>query len=137
MRITLCLTSRYGKRGAEAVKIKRNIEKEIVASCSKIVSSQETILEKQDVAAEKIQRLTDVVQDIKDRLQKKRNKKAETKALRDKMKYELYQELMKTPLHRRTHHALIERARKRIVFTLLYYRGVRVNELRKITYNVS
>ena len=31
---------------AEAVKIKRNIEKEIAASCSKLVPSQEIILEK-------------------------------------------------------------------------------------------
>jgi hypothetical protein len=56
----------------------RNIEKEIAASCSKLLSSQESILEileKQDVAAEKVQRLTDIVQDIRNYLQKKREKK--------------------------------------------------------------
>lgn len=75
---------------AEAVKIKRNIEKEIAASCSKLVPSQEIILEKQDIAAEKVQRLTDIVQDIKDHLQKRREKKGETKPLRDDIKHSLY-----------------------------------------------
>jgi len=90
---------------AEAVKIKRTLEKEIAASYSQIVSSQETMLEKQDVAAEKVERLTDIVQDIKDHLQKKREKKAATKPLtpllekggRDEIKYELYQALMNAP----------------------------------------
>ena len=120
---------------AEAVKIKRTLEKEIAASCSQLVSSQEAILEKQDVAAEKVQRLTDIVQDIKDHLQKKREKKGETKPLRDEIKYSLYQELMKAPSPRYTRHAHAERARKRIVFTLLYYTWARVNELRNITYH--
>lgn len=98
-------------------------------------TSQETILEKQGVAAEKVQRLTDIVQDMKDYLQKKRDKRAATKALRNDMKFDLYQVLMKAPSPRRTYHARVERARKNIVLTLLYYTRIRVNELRKITYN--
>lgn len=102
--------------GAEGVKIKCTLEKEIAASCSKLVSSQETILEKQDIAAEKVQRLTDIVLDIKDHLQKKREKKGD---LRDEIKYSLYQALIKALSARYTRHAHDERARKRIVFTLL------------------
>ena len=120
---------------AEAVKMKCHLEKEIATSCSQLVSSQEAILEKRDVAAEKVQRLTDMVQDIKDHLQKKREKKAATKPLRDEIKHELYQTLMNTPSPRYTRHAHAEIARKRIVFTLLYYTGARVNELRNVTYN--
>ena len=111
----------------EAVKIKRLIEK--------TSASQETMLEKQDATAERIQRLSDIVQDIKTHLEKKRDKKSQTRPLRDEMKYELYQALMNTPLRGYTRHAHLERARKRVLFTLLYYTGARVNELRKLTYN--
>lgn len=111
----------------EAVKIKRLIEK--------TSASQETMVEKQDATAAQIQRLSDIVQGIKTHLEKKRGKKSQTRPLRDEMKYELYQALMNTPASRYTRHAHLERARKRILFTLLYYTGARVNELRKLTYN--
>ena len=111
----------------EAVKIKRLIEK--------TSESQEAMLEKQDATAEQIQRLSEIVQDIKTHLEKKRDKKSQTRPLRDEMKYELYQALMNAPLRGYTRHAHLERARKRILFTLLYYTGARVNELRKLTYN--
>ncbi|MGH9058524.1 MAG: tyrosine-type recombinase/integrase, partial [Acidimicrobiales bacterium] len=116
----------------EAVKIKRQIEEELAIS---LASSQETILKKQDLAAEKIERLTNIVQDIKDNLQKRKAKKGETKALRGEVKLDLYEALMKAPSPRYTRHAHAKRTRKRIVFTLLYYTGARVNELRRITYN--
>jgi hypothetical protein len=120
---------------AEAVKMKRYLEKEIVASCNQLVSSQETMLANQYIADKEVQRLTDMVQGIKNHLQKKRKKKSETKPLRAEIKDQLYQELMRAPSPRYTRHAHAERARKKIVFTLLYYTGARVNELRNVTYN--
>lgn len=111
----------------EAVKIKRNIEKEI----AKIAAYQETVLEKQNLVGDKIQRLSEMVQEIKDHLQKKIEKKGNTQPLRDEIKYELYQGLMEAPLPKYTRHAHLERARKRILFTT----GARVNELREITSN--
>lgn len=119
----------------EAIKIKRSLERDIANAATKIAASQEAMLEKQDAAAEQIQKLSAIVQDIKDHLQRKREKGGDTRPLRDEIKKELYQALMDTPASRYTQHAHAERARKRIVFTLLYYTGARVNELREITYN--
>ena len=120
---------------AEAVKIKRYIEKDIAYSATKIAASQEAMLQKLDLVAEQIRKLSHIVQGIKDHLQKKREKSAETKPLRDEIKYELYPALMNIPSPRYTRHTHVERARKKIVFPLLYYTGALVNELRDITYN--
>ena len=109
---------------AEAIKIKRSIERQIAYS---LTASQEAMLQKQDVATEQIQKLSAIVH-----LQKKREKSTETRPLRDEIKYQLYRALMDIPTPRYTLHAHRERARKRIVF---YYTGARVNELRQITYN--
>lgn len=68
-------------------------------------------------------------------LKKRKQRVGETKPLRDEVKLDLYQQLMNTPAPRYTRHAHVERARKRILFTLLYYTGARVNELREVTYN--
>ena len=118
----------------EAVKIKRNIEQEIAVACSQIAASQETMLEKQDITTEKVQRLTEIVEDIKAHLEKKKKKRKATRPLRDGISFEMYQELMKIPAPRYTPHAHGERARRRIVYTLLYYTGARINELRRITH---
>ena len=62
----------------EAIKIKRDIEKQFAAK-------QETILQKQDVTAEQIQRLTTIVQELKDHLLEPRSgsKKEKTEGRRD------------------------------------------------------
>lgn len=88
----------------------------------------------QDVVGEQFQKLSDNVQDIKNHLVKKKRLQVNTKPLRDSVKYTLYQALMQVKSPRYTRHAHLERARKRILFTLLYYTGARVNELRHITY---
>ena len=130
--VTTCTTR---EAWTEAVKIKRDIERGLVVSVAAITASQEVILQKQDNASEQVQRLTTIVKELKDHLQKKKRKVIETKPLRDGIMHELYQELMTRPTPRITRHALLETARKKIVFTLLYYTGARVNELREISYN--
>ncbi len=62
----------------EAIKIKRDIEK-------RFADKQETILQKQDVTAEQIQRLTTIVQDLKDHLLEPRSgsKKEKTEGRRN------------------------------------------------------
>ena len=61
--------------------------------------------------------------------------RSEIKPLRSEIKHDIYEELMrKSAAPSDTTHALAEEARKKIVFTLLYYTGVRANELRQLTY---
>ena len=97
-----------------------------------IARSQEI---RQDLVVEQFQKLSDSVQDIKGHLVKKKRRKVETKPLRDEVEYSLYQALMQVSPPRYTRHAHLERARKKIVFALLFYTGARVNELRYITYH--
>ena len=106
--------------------------KDIAYSATKIAASQEAMLQKQDLVTEQVQKLSALMQEVKDHLQRKREKSVTKKPLRDEIKDELYKD---ASLPRFTRHAHLERARKKIVFTLLYYTGARVNELRKVTYN--
>ena len=91
-------------------------------------------MKKQDMVAEQIEKLSHMVQDIKDRFERRKEKKGETKLLRDEIKDTLYQALMATPAPKYTRHAHAEGARKKIMFTLLYYTGAQINELREITH---
>lgn len=111
----------------EAMKTKNRI-------ATKMAASQETMLKKQDVAIEEIQNLSLIVQSLKDRLERKKNRKGKTKPLRGEITPAVYRALMEAPAPRYTKHAHTEQARKRIVFTLLYYVGPRVNELRRLTH---
>ena len=130
---------------AEAVKIKRRIEKGIAPSATRIIASQEALMQKQDQVAEHIGKLSLLVQEIKNHLQRKKERRVTKRPLRDEIRWDLYKALMDTSPPKYTRHAHIERAwgrgplqdpkgpppkRKRILFALLFYTGARVNELR-------
>jgi integrase len=83
------------------------------------------------------QRPSHMVQNIMHSLERRKEdikeKKGETKPLPDEIEFTVYKALMERPAPRYTRHAHAEEARKKIVFTLLYYTGARANELRELT----
>lgn len=65
-------------------------------------------------------------------MEKKVKKKGETLPLRGGIDKPTFEALLNIPLPKDTHHARVENARKKIVYTILFFTGARANEVREL-----